>query len=139
MRPFHRNVARALLKEPKVYFFDIGLVAGDDGARFENACAAMLLRHAHFLQDSAGRDVTLHYVRDKEGREVDFALCERGEPLGFAECRLTDPQLPSFLAAIAERFPAAGATVLVRHLRQPEQRGRVAIEAAADWLARLAA
>jgi len=28
---------------------------------------------------------------------------------------------------------------LVRYLRQPEQRGRVAVERAADWLARLSA
>ena len=72
VRPFHRNIARALLKEPKVYFFDTGLVQGDEGARFENACATMLLRHAQFLQDSAGRAMSLHYVRDKEGREIDF-------------------------------------------------------------------
>lgn len=139
VRPFHHNIARALLKEPKVYFFDTGLVEGEEGARFENACATMLLRHTHFLQDSAGKDIHLHYVRDKEGREIDFALCEANEPIGFAECKLTDPHVPPYLAAIAERFPAAGATLLVRHLRQPEQRGRVAVERAAEWLARLAA
>jgi uncharacterized protein len=139
VRPFHRNIARALLKEPKVYFFDAGLVDGDEGVRFENACASMLLRHAHFLQDSAGRDISLNYVRDKEGREIDFALCENGEPVGFAECKWADPAVPPFLAAIAQRFPDAGAVLLVRHLRQPEQRGRVAVERAAEWLARLSA
>ena len=118
LRPFHRNIVRALLKEPKVYFFDTGLVQGDEGARFEKACATMLLRHAHFLQDSAGRAMSLHYVRDKEGREIDFVLCEKGEPAGFAECKLSDPAVPSYLVAIAERFPGAGATLLVRHLRQ---------------------
>jgi len=139
VRPFHRNIARALLKEPKVYFFDTGLVNGDEGVRFENACAAMLLRHAHFLQDSAGRAMSLHYVRDKEGREIDFALCEKGEPVGFAECKLSDPAIPPYLASVAERFPAAGACLLVRYLRQPEQRGRVSVERAADWLATLSA
>jgi predicted AAA+ superfamily ATPase len=139
VRPFHRNIARALLKEPKVYFYDTGLVGGDDGIRFENACAAMLLRHTQFLQDSAGRDMGLSYVRDKEGREIDFVLCENGEPLGFAECKLSDPSVPPYLASIAARFPEAGAALLVRHLRQPEQRGRVAVERAADWLARLSA
>jgi len=114
-------------------------VRGDEGVRFENACATMLLRHAHFLQDSAGRAMSLHYVRDKEGREIDFALCEDGEPVGFAECKLSDPAVPSYLAAVAERFPSAGASLLVRYLRQPEQRGRVAVERAADWLARLSA
>ena len=36
-------------------------------------------------------------------------------------------------------LPSAGASLLVRYLRQPEQRGRVAVERAADWLARLSA
>lgn len=139
VRPFHKNIARSLLKEPKVYFFDTGLVQGDDGVRFENACATMLLRHAHFLQDSAGRNMALHYIRDKDGREIDFALCENGDPVGFAECKLSDPTVPPYLSATAERFPSAGATLLVRYLRQPEQRGRVSVERAADWLARLAA
>ena len=139
VRPFHRNIARALLKEPKVYFFDTGWVAGDDGARFENACATLLLCHAEHLQDSAGREVTLHYVRDKEGREIDFVLCEDGNPLGFAECKLSDNNVPPYLAAMAQQFPQAGAALLVRHLRQPELRGRVAVERAADWLARLVA
>ncbi len=139
IRPFHRNIARALLKEPKVYFFDTGLVKGDDGAIFENACATMLLRHAHFLQDSAGRAMSLRYVRDKEGREIDFALCEDDEPIGFAECKLSDPTIPPYLAAIADRFPSAEATLLVRYLRQPEQRGRISVERAANWLASLSA
>lgn len=139
VRPYHRNIARALLKEPKVYFYDTGLVDGDAGIRFENACATMLLRHAQFLQDSAGREVSLNYIRDKEGREIDFVLCEREEPFSFAECKLSDPTLPPYLTAVAERFPAAEATLLVRYLRQPEQRGRVSVTRAADWLAGLSA
>ncbi len=139
VRPFHRNIARALLKEPKVYFYDTGLVQGDDGARYENACATMLLCHVEFLQDSAGRAISLHYVRDKDGREIDFAVCENGDPILFVECKFSDATLPPYLAAIAERFPLAKTTLLVRHLRQPEQRGRVAVERAADWLASLAA
>lgn len=138
VRPYSRNIARALLKEPKVYFFDSALVGGE-GARFENACAAMLLKHVHFLQDVAGRRLALNYVRDKEGREVDFVVSEGGDPIGFAECKLADAGISPYLAALAARFPAAGAVQLVRDLRQPEQRGRVAIEPAARWLAELSA
>ncbi|MDP1536974.1 MAG: ATP-binding protein, partial [Burkholderiales bacterium] len=52
--PWHRDVARSILKESKVYFFDTGLVRGDAGARLENAVAAMLLKHAHYRQDAEG-------------------------------------------------------------------------------------
>lgn len=50
-----------------------------------------------------------------------------------------DPAVPSYLAAIARRFPSAGASLLVRYLRQPEQLGRVALERAVNWLACLSA
>jgi len=49
------------------------------------------------------------------------------------------PSACPFLAAIAARFPDAGASLLVRHLRQVEQRGRIVIKRAANWLARLPA
>ena len=139
VRPFHRNVARALLKARKVYFFDTGLVLGPEAARFENACAAMLLKHVHYLNDIEGRRVSLHYARDKEGREVDFVLCEDGAPIDLVECKLAGAPPVPFLSALAERFPLARAVQLVRDLRQPEQRERVAIEPAARWLAGLAA
>ncbi len=46
VQPWNKNIARSLLQSPKLYFFDIGMVAGDppeaDGARFENAVAVML-------------------------------------------------------------------------------------------------
>ena len=61
------------------------------------------------------------------------------KPLGFAECKFAAPAVTPFLATLAERYLAAGAVQLVRELRQPEQRGRVAVEPAARWLAELAA
>ncbi len=139
VRPYHRNIARAILKEPKVYFFDTGLVVGDEGARFENACAAMLLKHAHYLQDVEGRAATLHYIRDKEGAEVDLVLCRNNAPVLLAECRHADTAISRFMAALAARFPKARAVQLVRELRQEEKRGGVSIVRAADWLAELAA
>lgn len=139
VRPFHRQIARALLKEPKVYFYDNGLVQGDEGVRFENACALMLQGHAQFLQDSEGKDLTVHYVRNKDGKEIDLVLCEDGEPLEFAECKLSDASVPPYLASMATRFPEARCSLVVRHLRQPEQRGAVRVIQGAQWLAGLAA
>ena len=139
VRPYHRNIARAILKEPKVYFFDTGLVVGDEGARFENACAAMLLKHAHYLQDVEGSAVTLHYIRDKEGSEVDLVLCRNNAPVLLAECRHADTAISRFMASLAARFPKARAVQLVRELRQEEKRGDVSIVRAAGWLAELAA
>ncbi len=138
VRPYHGNIARAILKEPKVYFFDAGLVAGE-GPRFENLCAAMLLKHVQFLEDTEGRAIRLHYIRDKDGREVDFAVCEDGEPVLLAECKTADHVVAPFLAKLAERFPRAQAAQVVRDLRQAERRAGVSVASAAAWLAGLAA
>ena len=137
VRPFHQNIARALLKEPKVYLYDTGLVIGDDGTCFENACATMLYAQIKLMREALGTETSLHYIRNKEGREIDFVICDSGAPLQFIESKWADPKIPKYLATIASRFPSAKATLLVRHLRQREQRGLISVEPAADWLANL--
>ena len=140
VRPYHhRNIARAILKSPKVYFFDNGLVKGDAGARLENACAAMLLKHVHYLQDVEGQAVTLHYIRDKQGFEIDLVVCRDNLPVLLAECKHADAAVSRMLINLAARFPQAAALQVVRELRQEEQRGAVTIVRAGDWLASLAA
>ncbi len=104
VQPWHHNIARSLLQSPKVYFYDTGMVGGTasqavpngaldnalQGLRFENAVASMLLKHVEFLQDSEAAPVNLHYVRTKDGAEIDFAL-SRGKVLThLIECKWTD-------------------------------------------------
>ena len=139
VRPYHHNVARAILKEPKAYFFDIAFVQGDEGARWENACAAMLLKHAHYEQDIMGKQTSLHYVRTKDGVEVDFALAQNGELTHLLECKHADNRPASSLTKFAEAFPNAQAIQLVRELRQEEYRRPVSILKGAEWLAELSA
>ena len=138
VQPWHRNVARALLQAPKVYFFDTGLVRGNAGLRLENAVAGMLLKQQQFLADTQGQDTGLHYIRTKDGAEVDFALSRDGALTHLIECKLADAAPQRALAGFAEHFPEAQALHLVQQLRQEEQRGRVRITEAAGWLSHLA-
>ncbi|GAV19805.1 hypothetical protein MMIC_P0763 [Mariprofundus micogutta] len=139
VRPHHRNVARAILKEPKVYFFDTGYLPDDAGIRWENACATMLLKHVHYQQDLFGRQTSLHYLRTKEGAEVDFVICENGEPSMLMECKYADNRPSPTLCRFAATFPDAEAIQLVRELRQEEYHKPVSIIKGADWLAKLSA
>jgi predicted AAA+ superfamily ATPase len=134
VQPWHDNVARAILRAPKVYFFDTGLVRGDDGVRFENAVATMLLKHVHFRQDAQGRDTGLHYLRNKDGAEVDFALSENRQLTHLIECKLSDASVHRPLAGFGAHFPETEAIQLVRDLRQEEYRAPVRITSAASWL-----
>lgn len=138
VHPWHRNVGRAILQTPKVYFFDTGLVRGDQGVRLENAVAGMLLKQAHFLQDSAAREVGLHYIRTKDGTEVDFAYSEAGELKQLIECKLGDNKPHRALARFKEQFAGVEAVQIVYNLRQEEFRNGIVITDAANWLAQLA-
>jgi uncharacterized protein len=137
--PWHRNVARSPLKEPKIYFLDNGLVKGDAGARLENAAAAMLQKHCHYRQDAERKPVTLHTIRDKERHEIDFVLAEGDTVTDLIEVKLGDAVPSAYLHRMAERFAPARALHLVAELRQPAQHGRVEVADLGDRLAELAA
>ena len=139
VRPWHHNIARATLQSPKVYFYDSGLVEGDVGLRFENAVACALLKHAQWQHDAFGKEAQLHYVRTKDGAEVDFALSEGTTLTDLIECKIADAKPHRALVRFAGEWPKARSTQLVRDLRQPQDAQGIAIRAAAPWLAQLSA
>jgi uncharacterized protein len=97
VRPWHRNIARAILKAPKYYFFDTGQVKAGDGARLENAVACSLRKALDGVEDARGVEGALHYLRTKEGKELDFALSIDSELRQCFEVKLgDDSRSPSF-------------------------------------------
>lgn len=143
VRPWRHNIARATLQAPKVYFFDTGLVQGDEGVQFENLVACHLLKHVHWQQDAKGKEVDLHYLRTKDGAEVDFCLSHKasaGDTLThLIECKLSDSKPHNALKRFAEQWADAQAVQVVRNLRHEQDHGRVQIKSAATWLQQLEA
>jgi predicted AAA+ superfamily ATPase len=139
IHPWHSNVARSLLKAPKVYFYDNAFVRGGSGIQFENAVASMLQKHVHFQEDSQGVSSGLHYIRTKDDAEVDFAISEEQTLTHLIECKLSDTSLSSALLRFSNQFPNAKAVQLVKNIRQEEQRGSIQIAKAALWLSGLSA
>ncbi|MCP4578667.1 MAG: ATP-binding protein [Deltaproteobacteria bacterium] len=90
VRPYHKNIARSLLKESKYYLYDTGSVSGDLGAKLENTVACALLRDLHLIEDTTGSRVSLHYLRDKEKREVDFLPVIDNHPVCMVEVKVSD-------------------------------------------------
>lgn len=74
---------------PKLYFWDWTL-GNEPGARLENLVGSHLLKTCHYLEDVEGYDVQLHYLRDKEKREVDFLVCHKKKPWFAVEVKTTD-------------------------------------------------
>ena len=59
--PYSRNIARSILKEPKIYFFDNGLVIGDEGVKLENFIAMSILKAILAKNDYLGEKNELKY------------------------------------------------------------------------------
>lgn len=80
--PFANNHFRLLKKEPKCYLWDWSQNE-EEAIRLENMVASHLLKTLHFLQDKEGHKGQLFFLRDREGREVDF-LVTIGKKIWFA-------------------------------------------------------
>lgn len=113
--PYSKNIARSLLKTPKIYFFDTALVHGDDGCRFENMTAVNLLKHIYSKRDDEGKNYSLHYLRNKEKREVDFAIVNDGVIENIIEAKLSDGAVSKHLYYFAKQYHLP-ATQIVYHL-----------------------
>lgn len=127
VRPYTKSLPRAILKPPKVYFFDNADVLGDEGARFENLVAASLLKRIHFLEDRDGHRLELRYIRDKEKREVDFAIVKDGRLMELIEVKYGDEAVSKSLQYYAERLGPDHCTQLVANLKRPFKKGRVLV------------
>lgn len=139
VRPYHDNIARSVLQTPKVYFYDTGLVDGDEGLRFENLVACALLKQVQWQHDVQGKEVALHYIRTKDGAEVDFALSEKGQLTHLVECKLSDEKPHRALQRFALEKAPAQAVQVVRNARHSYAVGALQIAAACDYLRGLVA
>ena len=86
IRPWYRNVSRALRKEPKWYLRDWAGIE-DAGARSETFVACHLLKAVDGWNDMGLGRFELGYLRDKDKREVDFVVARDGEPWFLAEAK----------------------------------------------------
>ncbi len=102
--PFGSPKIRAVKKVQKHYHSDWTLVS-EKGPRFENLVACHLLKWIHHEQDTQGRDISLHYFRDTDGREVDFIVVENRNPLMAIECKWSDGKPDRNLRYFKIRFP----------------------------------
>jgi uncharacterized protein len=92
LAPFTVRLTRTLKKENKAYLYDWAEIE-NEGLRFENLVAMHLLKAVRLWKAMGDGDLRLHFLRDKEKREVDFVLSEKGNPLCLVECKATEERL----------------------------------------------
>jgi uncharacterized protein len=106
------RIARAIHKERKVYLFDTPRIK-DPAARLENMVAIELWRAVTSWNAMGEGDFSLHFIRDKEQREVDFLIANERVPFLLIECKLADEQ-PSKSLLTMQRALKIPAVQLVR-------------------------
>jgi len=136
--PYSRDIARSLSKQPKLYFFDTGLVRGGEGPRFENLAALCLLKRQAALEDRTGRPHGLYYLRTKDGREVDFLLVSDGVPERMVEAKAGERSLSPHLSYFNQKYGYPGIQI-VADLPLESDRGGLTIRRAEEWLKNLEA
>ena len=67
LKPWYKNIGKALRKEPKWYLRDWSTIT-DEGKKAETFCACHLLKAVQGWTDLGFGTFDLHYVRDKERR-----------------------------------------------------------------------
>ena len=138
--PYAARLARALRREAKVYLFDWAAVEAH-GPRFENLVALHLLKAVRTWSALGEVSAELHYVRDKEKREVDFLVVANRKPALLVECKLADTELSPHLLYFQERLDVPVAVQLLsapgheRELRHGRRTQRIV--SADRWLAAL--
>lgn len=100
--PFGSPKIRAVKKLQKIYLWDWSQVE-DPGFRFENFVAGHLLKYCHFVEDTQGHNMELRYLRDTDGREIDFVVMKDKKPLFAVECKTGDKQKSKHIQYFKER------------------------------------
>jgi predicted AAA+ superfamily ATPase len=121
VQPWFSNLAKRLLKTPKLYFCDPGLAAWllgvrklghvnahpQRGALFENWVMTELLK----AQTNRGRKPSLHFLRDKQGHEIDALVETDPSEVQAVEVKSGETVASDFFDGLSywrEHFPGRG-------------------------------
>ncbi|MBU2621854.1 MAG: ATP-binding protein [Proteobacteria bacterium] len=97
------KIARAIQKERKFYLWDYPRIK-DPAVRLENMAAAELWRAVTLWNDLGYGRFSLHFVRDKANREVDFLIADDNEPFLLIEVKQTETEPSKPLLFFQERL-----------------------------------
>lgn len=139
IRPYTKKIARAILKEPKAYFFDTGMVTSSEGARFENLVAVEVKKELLRRSDETGIEWSLNYIRTKEGKESDFVLVREHTPITFIEAKLSDRQPAKQLIYFVQKYNVPGVQIVANTQHDALQYENVQVVSATSFLSEIQA
>lgn len=115
--PYSKNIGRSLLKESKYYFYD-HTYGENAGARLENMVANALLKECDYRSDVHGIKSSLHFLRTKDGKELDFLIVQDNQPTHLIEIKNSDDNPAASFAFYKKFFKNAKLLQLVCELKR---------------------
>ncbi|MCC2624429.1 MAG: hypothetical protein K0R14_302 [Burkholderiales bacterium] len=109
--PWSSNVARSILKMPKIYLYDWSAVV-DHGSKVENFVAVHLLKSVSYWNNVGLGQINLYYLRDKQQHEVDFLLVSNNQPWMLIEVKAADTKISNNLNYFQQQLQAQHAIQL---------------------------
>ncbi len=102
--PYANKKIKSLKKEPKLYLWDWSEITENIGAKLENVVASHLLKLCHYLHDADGYKTELFFLRDIDGREVDFLVTNNGKPWFAVEVKASAKEIARNLTYFGDRL-----------------------------------
>jgi len=133
--PYSTSLSRSIRKDRRVYFFDCAAAYDSTGgAQLENLVACSLLKFAQFRKDAYGENWNLFYLRDKEGREVDFVVTRNRSVHWLIEVKDSDEAVSTSLRYYVQKLRPKESLQLVLNLERPQEKSGVKIVPLGKWL-----
>ena len=96
-----------------------------------------LLKSIHFLEDRDGYRYHLRYLRDKEGREVDFVLIRDNKICELIEVKWSEDSISSSLRYYRDRIKASFFTQIIGKTIRPYENNGIKVVSATEDLANI--
>jgi predicted AAA+ superfamily ATPase len=133
--PYSSRLSRSVRKERRVFFFDCAAAYDDTGGpQLENLAACSLLKHVQFRRDAFGENWDLFYLRDKEGREVDFVATFDRRVRWLIEVKRSDGEPSTALRYYTQKLRAEQSWQLVLNLDRAREKQGIKIVSLGRWL-----
>jgi predicted AAA+ superfamily ATPase len=133
--PYSSSLSRSIRKDRRIYFFDCAAAYDETGgAQLENLVACSLLKYTQFRKDAAGENWDIFYLRDKEGREVDFVATFNRRVRWLIEVKASDGSPSSSLKYYTEKLRPQESLQLVLNLERAQEKSGIKILPLGKWL-----
>jgi predicted AAA+ superfamily ATPase len=97
--------------------------------------ATTLLKRLHFLEDYYGAKTSMHFIRDKDGREVDFVTVVNNKIVDLIEVKLSNTDISSNLKYYSEKLQPENTVQLVYDLPRSFNQGHILVTTAQEYFA----